>query len=119
MALLQEPHGSESCYSGDRANVEEVMAPIRALRDPVVDLLREQAYTELQSYLDATEPKGMHYYWKTEYAAELGEGLLSALRDLFASCLFMLRTRGSDGSSRWAYRYRVGGRGSRRVPPQG
>src|SRR6266545_1128028 len=26
-----------------------------------------------------------------------------------------LRTRGSDGSPRWAYRYRVGGRGSKRV----
>jgi hypothetical protein len=26
-----------------------------------------------------------------------------------------LRTRGSEGSPRWAYRYRVGGRGSKRV----
>ena len=34
------------------------LAPLRALGDPVVDLLREQPYTEVQSYLDETEPKG-------------------------------------------------------------
>jgi hypothetical protein len=51
-----------------------------------VDLLREQPYAEVQSYLDATEPKGNHYYWKTEYVAELSGDLLSAMRDLFAEC---------------------------------
>ena len=40
----------------------------------------------MQSYLDATDPKGMHYYWKTEYLAELSDGFLSALPDLFAEC---------------------------------
>jgi FAD/FMN-containing dehydrogenase len=30
------------CYSGDLDKVDEVLAPIRALGDPVVDLLREQ-----------------------------------------------------------------------------
>jgi hypothetical protein len=29
--------------------------------------------------------------------------------------VFRVRRRGSDGSPRWAYRYRVGGRGSKRV----
>ena len=29
--------------------------------------------------------------------------------------VFRLRTRGSNESPRWAYRYRVGGRGSKRV----
>jgi FAD/FMN-containing dehydrogenase len=53
------------CYSGDPDHVEEVLAPIRALGDPVVDLLQAQSYTQVQSYLDATEPKGHHYYWKT------------------------------------------------------
>ncbi len=74
------------CYSGDLADVDAVLAPIRALRDPVVDLLQAQPYTHVQSYLDATEPKGMHYYWRTEYVAEMSEGLLSALEELFVSC---------------------------------
>ena len=74
------------CYSGALDRVGGVLAPIRALRDPVVDLLREQSYVEMQSYLDATEPKGSHYYWKTGYAAELSDELLAATRKMFAEC---------------------------------
>jgi FAD/FMN-containing dehydrogenase len=74
------------CYSGDLGQVDAVLAPIRALGHPVVDLLQEQPYTQVQSYLDATEPKGNHYYWKTEYVAELTDDLLSTARDLFAEC---------------------------------
>lgn len=74
------------CFTGDLGKVAEVMAPIRALGDPVVDLLAEQPYTQVQSYLDDSEPKGFHYYWKTEYATELSDGLLSTIRELFAAC---------------------------------
>jgi FAD/FMN-containing dehydrogenase len=74
------------CYSGDLNGVEDALAPIRALGDPIVDLLHEQPYTQLQSYLDATEPKGNHYYWKTEYADELSDDLLSTMRDLAEEC---------------------------------
>lgn len=74
------------CYSGDLESVDEVLAPLRALDDPVIDLLREQPYTQVQSYLDATEPKGNHYYWKTEFAAELSDDLLSTLQELAAAC---------------------------------
>ena len=74
------------CYSGDLARADEVLAPIRSLSDPVIDLLAEQPYTQVQSQLDATEPKGMHYYWKTEYLTELSDDFLSALAELFATC---------------------------------
>jgi FAD/FMN-containing dehydrogenase len=74
------------CYSGDLDNIDEVLAPIRALGDPVVDLLQEQPYTQVQSYLDEGEPKGNHYYWKTEYVAELSNDLLMTMRNLFAEC---------------------------------
>jgi FAD/FMN-containing dehydrogenase len=74
------------CYSGDLDHVDEALAPIRALDDPVVDLLEEQSYTQVQSYLDDSEPKGHHYYWKTEYLAELDDNLLWTMRDLFAEC---------------------------------
>jgi FAD/FMN-containing dehydrogenase len=74
------------CYTGDLADVDEVLAPVRALGDPVIDLLAEQPYTQLQSYLDDTGPKGAHYYWKTEYLAELSDDLLATVRDLAAQC---------------------------------
>jgi len=74
------------CYSGELARADEVLAPIRSLSDPVIDLLEEQPYTQVQSQLDATEPKGMHYYWKTAYLTELSDDFLSALAELFATC---------------------------------
>jgi FAD/FMN-containing dehydrogenase/pimeloyl-ACP methyl ester carboxylesterase len=87
----QEWHGKRICamavcYTGDLAQVDQVMAPIRALSDPIVDLLQQQPYTQVQSNLDAMEPKGKHYYWKTEYVAELSDDLLATWRDLAAEC---------------------------------
>ena len=87
----QEWHGERVvamavCYSGDLAEAEAALAPLRALGDPVFDLLREQPYTEVQSYLDDTEPNGHHYYWRTEYAAELSDELLATWLELGADC---------------------------------
>jgi FAD/FMN-containing dehydrogenase len=74
------------CYSGELDAVDAALGPIRTVGDPIVDLLREQPYVQVQSYLDATEPKGNHYYWKTEYLAELSDDLLTTTRDVFAEC---------------------------------
>jgi FAD/FMN-containing dehydrogenase/pimeloyl-ACP methyl ester carboxylesterase len=74
------------CFSGHPDDAGAVLAPIRALGEPVVDLLRVQPYAELQSSLDATEPEGMHYLWKTEYAAELSDELLATWQALAAEC---------------------------------
>jgi hypothetical protein len=73
------------CYSGDLDHLDEALAPIRVLGDPVVDLLGAQPYTQVQSYLDDGEPKGNHYYWKTEYLAQLSNDLLSTTRELAAA----------------------------------
>ena len=74
------------CFSGNLADVNQALAPIRGLNDSVFDLLAEQPYVQLQSYLDHTEPKGEHYYWKTEYLDGLRDGLLSTVRDISARC---------------------------------
>jgi FAD/FMN-containing dehydrogenase len=74
------------CYTGDLDDADQALAPIRGLPDPVVDLLGPQPYTQIQSYLDSTEPKGMHYYWKTGYLAELGDDFLTTMRQLSAEC---------------------------------
>jgi FAD/FMN-containing dehydrogenase len=74
------------CYSGDLDQTDEVLAPIRALDEPIVDVLQRWPYTQQQSFLDDTEPKGAHYYWKTDYLAELSDEMLSTTRDLFAEC---------------------------------
>ena len=78
--------GMAVCYSGDLGRADEAVAPIRALGEPIFDLLEELPYTQVQSYLDETEPKGNHYYWRTGFAAELSDELLATTRELFAEC---------------------------------
>jgi FAD/FMN-containing dehydrogenase/pimeloyl-ACP methyl ester carboxylesterase len=74
------------CFSGDLSDAEAAVAPIRAIGEPIVDLLHEQPYTELQSYLDATEPKGRHDYWRMEYLSELSDDLLATFRAVAGDC---------------------------------
>jgi FAD/FMN-containing dehydrogenase len=74
------------CFSGELPEAEEAVAPLRSLGDPVFDLMQPWPYTQQQSYLDATEPKGHHYYWRTEFASRLGEEMLAACRDASEAC---------------------------------
>lgn len=66
------------CHSGRDAAAD--LAPLRALGDPIVDLVTEKPYVEQQSMMDGTEPKGQHYYWKTEHLPALSGGFLDAFR---------------------------------------
>jgi FAD/FMN-containing dehydrogenase len=67
------------CHSG--ADAEADLAPVRALGDPIADLVTEKPYTDQQSMLDGMEPKGRHYYWKTEYLAGLSNEFLDTFRE--------------------------------------
>ena len=82
--LPEEWHGKpiaglQVCHSGAHAKAD--LDPVRALGDPIVDLVTEKPYTVQQSMLDAMEPKGLHRYWKTEYLPGLSSGFLDAFRD--------------------------------------
>jgi FAD/FMN-containing dehydrogenase len=67
------------CHSG--ANAQADLAAVRALGDPIVDLVSQRPYTAMQSMLNAMEPKGLHRYWKTEFLPGLSSGFLDAFRD--------------------------------------
>jgi FAD/FMN-containing dehydrogenase len=67
------------CHSG--AHAKRDLAPVRALGDPIADLVTEKPYTDQQSMMDGMEPKGHRYYWKTEYLAGLTNEFLDTFRD--------------------------------------
>jgi FAD/FMN-containing dehydrogenase len=67
------------CHSGTDA--ERDLAPVRALGHPIADLVTNRPYIDQQSLLDGMEPKGHHYYWKTEYLAGLTNEFLDTFRD--------------------------------------
>ena len=66
------------CHSG--ANAEADLAAVRALGDPIVDLVTPKPYVAIQSMLNAMEPKGLHRYWKAEFLPGLSSEFLDAFR---------------------------------------
>jgi FAD/FMN-containing dehydrogenase len=57
------------CHSGKIEDGEALIAPLRKLGRPVADIVTRRPYTQMQSLLDATQPKGRRYYWKSHYLA--------------------------------------------------
>lgn len=56
-----------ACHTGDPAEGEKLVAPIKAFGQPIGDVLVRRPYAQMQGLLDATQPKGRRYYWKSEY----------------------------------------------------
>ena len=54
------------------------MAQIKAFGKPVGDIVMKRSYASQQSLLDATQPKGRRYYWKSEYLPGISQDLLGA-----------------------------------------
>jgi FAD/FMN-containing dehydrogenase len=64
------------CHSGNVSEGEKLVAPIKSFGSPVGDILQRRPYISQQSLLDATQPKGRRYYWKSEYLPRLEPALL-------------------------------------------
>ena len=78
--LPREMHGKPIvaivvCHSGHPDEAEKAVAPIKAFGTPIGDILVRRPYTQIQSLLDATQPKGRRYYWKSEYLSGLEPAL--------------------------------------------
>ena len=69
-----------ACHTGDPSRAADDLAPLRALRRPIADVIRLKPYVEQQSMFDATQPKGMHNYWKSEFLPRLSDELLETYR---------------------------------------
>ena len=75
--LAKDVHGKPIvalfvCYSGPIDDGERLIAPIKAFGRPVGDVLQRRTYYSQQTLLDATQPKGRRYYWKSEYLRAAG-----------------------------------------------
>jgi FAD/FMN-containing dehydrogenase len=68
------------CYAGgDAARGERLLEPVRRLATPLVDLVTVKPYAAHQGTFDATVPHGLHYYWRSHYLDELGDGAIDTL----------------------------------------
>src|SRR5688572_18576425 len=72
--LPKEMHGKPIaaifiCHSGRIEEGEALVNRLRKVGKPVADIVTRRPYAQMQSLLDATQPKGRRYYWKSHYFA--------------------------------------------------
>jgi FAD/FMN-containing dehydrogenase len=67
------------CHSG--TNAEADLAPMRAVGDPIADIVAERPYAEQQSMMDDIDPSGLCQYWKAEYLPGLSREFLDVWAD--------------------------------------
>ncbi len=72
------------CWSGDPAEGERVLAPLRASCPPALDLVAPMPYVAMQSMLDATAPHGWRFADRMHHFDAIGDDLIDALVDGFA-----------------------------------
>ncbi|HVF79885.1 MAG TPA: FAD-binding oxidoreductase [Solirubrobacteraceae bacterium] len=102
-------------YAGPPREAAPVLAPLRQLGDPLVDLSATGPYVEAQSALDDLFPSGGRYYWKSHFLDELSDAAIAttlehaALRPTPDSVVY-IRTLGgaiaSVGANETAYAHR-------------
>jgi FAD/FMN-containing dehydrogenase len=66
------------CYTGPVDEGERLLARVKRFGTPVGDIVQKRSYLSQQMLLDATQPKGRRYYWKSEYLRSLDQGLFAA-----------------------------------------
>jgi FAD/FMN-containing dehydrogenase len=86
--LPESAHGKPvvmvvACHSGDPAQAEADLEPITSIGEPLANLIQVKEYAAQQTLLDATQPRGNHYYWKSEFVPGLPDGLIEAYHAQF------------------------------------
>ena len=79
--LPVEVHGTEvvvlaAMYAGDMADGEEALAPLRAIGNPIADVIGPNPFAGWQQAFDPLLTPGARNYWKTHDFAELSDGLI-------------------------------------------
>ena len=67
------------CWTGSMEEGERVLAPIREVATPLMDMVQPMPYTALQSMLDGGGPHGIRGYMKAEFLPELGDEVIEKI----------------------------------------
>lgn len=84
--LPVELHGRPVCMItmlalDDATRTGRLLAPLRTLGRPLIDLVKHRPYADLQCMVDGTVPAGWHYYWKSTGLRELSEPVIDTMVD--------------------------------------
>ena len=80
--IKEEYHGKPvfgigALYAGKADKGLELLKPLKSFGSPIGDVIVPKPFTTHQAMLDAGQPKGACYYWKSEYLKEVSPALSS------------------------------------------
>jgi FAD/FMN-containing dehydrogenase len=84
--IPQQYHGTPIvvlmvCDTGPADTADDRVRAITSFGSPIGSVVQRRTYVSQQSLLDATQPKGRRYYWKSEYLPTVTSDLLGHLTD--------------------------------------
>ncbi len=84
--LPEEWHGREvlvfaACYAGDMAEGEKALAPLRALGNPIADVISPHPFAGWQQAFDPLLTPGARNYWKSHNFDTIEDGLIDLLAE--------------------------------------
>ncbi len=87
--LPEEWHGKEvlifaACYAGDMAKGKKALADLRALGDPIVDVISPQPFVDWQATFDPLLTAGERNYWKSHDFSSLPDEAIRTLVEAIA-----------------------------------
>lgn len=82
--LPAEVHGKDivifaACYLGEESDGKRALEPLRALGEPIADVIGMMPFAGWQTAFDPLLTPGAHNYWKSHNFAELSDGLVDTL----------------------------------------
>ncbi|KUJ86040.1 FAD-linked oxidase [Ruegeria marisrubri] len=82
--LPDEWHGREvlvfaACYTGPISEGEKAMEPLRALGEPIADVISPHAFVDWQAAFDPLLTPGVRNYWKSHDLETLPDGAIDTL----------------------------------------
>jgi FAD/FMN-containing dehydrogenase len=77
--------GLNLVWAGDPAGGQAAIAPWRRIGRPLADLVRPAPYLFVQSSLDAGNPHGLHYHWRSQRVPDLTGAVVDRLAGLAGS----------------------------------
>jgi FAD binding domain/Berberine and berberine like len=67
------------CWAGEPAGGPDALRALKTFGRPLADTIGPKPFVDHQTMLDAGQPFGRRYYWKSDYFAEIGDGLIDTM----------------------------------------
>jgi FAD/FMN-containing dehydrogenase len=69
------------CWVGEPGNGRDVVSSLKSFGKPLADTIAPKPFVEHQTMLDAGQPFGRRYYWKSHYFGEISDRLIDAIAE--------------------------------------